>query len=204
MKNQLWLTTGVLSAKLRESTWQMKNVQRTCAAAACSVLLSSVFLAATSTLAAAAERAERLLGPVDIHRLIDPTEDQLQRAKAATEKYRDINVAVAEGYFQGGAAVPGEGFHYLNPSRLGCTFDLEKPAILLYALLPGKTQLRLVSLEYAIPFGCMPADGPPPEGFIGSADVWHNDEPVPFWTVNAWIYLVNPDGVFTLENPRVP
>lgn len=76
--------------------------------------------------------------------------------------------------------------------------------MLLYALLPGHTQLQLVAPEWLIPYTCMPQDGPPPKGFAGGLDVWHNDEPVPFWTVNAWLFLNNPNGLFTLENPRVP
>ena len=97
-----------------------------------------------------------------------------------------------------------EGFHYLNPARVSCNFDPAHPAVLLYAFLPGQTQLRLVALEYLIPFACMPANGPPPEGFAGNLDVWSNDEPVPFWTVNAWLYFKNPDGLMTSLNPRVP
>lgn len=87
----------------------------------------------------------------------------------ATRKYRDINVALAEGFIQGGPDVPGEGFHYLNPKRLDCKFD--------------------------------PAH---PQGFAGSLEGWHNDEPVPFWTLNAWLYIKNPNGLFTLKNPQVP
>jgi hypothetical protein len=55
-----------------------------------------------------------------------------------------------------------------------------------------------------MPFDCMPKDGPPPKGFAGNLDVWGNDEPVPFWTLNAWLYFRNPNGLFTLENPRIP
>ena len=141
MNNKLWLRMGFLSSSPWEMTCQMKNVQRTCAAAACSVLLGSAFIAATSTMAAADERGERFLGQSEIRQLIDPTEDQLERAKEATEKYRDINVAIAEGFIQGGPDVPGEGFHYLNPALLSCTFNSDKPAILLYAFRPGKTEL---------------------------------------------------------------
>ena len=179
--------------------YQMNNFHHTCTAAACSILLGSAWL----IVGAPAAAGERILEQSDVNKLTERTEEQLERAKEATEKYRDVNVAIAEGFFQGSPDVPGEGYHYLNPHRLDCKFDPAKPEILLYAFPPGKTELRLVALEYAIPFACMPANGPPPEGFAGSADVWHSDEPVPFWTVNAWLYLRNPDGVFTLENPRV-
>lgn len=137
-------------------------------------------------------------------KLTQRTEDQLEAAKAATEKYRDINKAVADGFVAGSPDVPGEGIHYVNPGRLDCTFEAARPEILLYALLPGHTQHQLVALEYAIPYACMPQTGPPPGGFAGSLDVWHNDEPPPFWTLDAWLFLKNPDGVFAQGNPRIP
>jgi len=113
---------------------------------------------------------------------------------------------LADGFMPGSPDIPGEGFHYVNPARVSCNFDPANPAVLLYALLPGQTQLRLVALEYLIPFDCTVngKNGPPPEGFAGGLDVWGNDEPVPFWTVNAWLYFKNPDGLLTSLNPRVP
>jgi hypothetical protein len=178
----------------------MKSIHRSCAALACSALLGSACLVA----AAPAAAGERILNLSDTLRLSARTEEQLEAAKEATLKYRDINVAIADGYVQGSPDVPGEGYHYLNPKYLDCKFDPRHPEILLYAFPPGKTQLQLVALEYAIPYACMPQNGPPPEGFAGSLDVWHSDEPVPFWTVNAWLYFRNPDGLFTLENPLIP
>ena len=181
----------------------MKNSIRPASLFAC-VALGGIACLAGAGVAAAANTGPRILGLSDMMKLSDKTEDQLEAAKEATRKYKDINVALAEGFFQGSPDVPGEGFHYLNPARLDCKFDPAHPEILLYAFLPGQTQLKLVALEYAIPFACMPANGPPPEGFAGNLDVWHNDEPVPFWTVNAWLYFRNPNGLFTLENPLVP
>ena len=181
----------------------MKNAYKSAHMVACAALGGLAWLGAAGV-AGAADPAARILSYSDMVKLTQRTEDQLEAARAATRKYRDINVALAEGFVQGGPDVPGEGFHYLNPKRLDCQFDAAHPEILLYALLPGHTQLQLVSVEYAIPYTCMPADGPPPAGFAGGLDVWHNDEPVPFWTVNAWLYLKNPDGLFTLENPLVP
>jgi hypothetical protein len=170
---------------------------------ACAALGSLAWLA-TASVACAEDNDGRILSFSDMVKLSQPTEDQLEAAKAATRKYRDINVAVADGFIQGSPDVPGEGFHYVNPARVDCNFHPAQPEVLIYAFLPGKTQLRLVSVEYLIPYACMPKDGPPPEGFAGSIDVWHNDEPVPFWTLNVWLYFKNPNGLFTLENPLVP
>jgi hypothetical protein len=132
----------------------------------------------------------------------DSTQAQLKEAKHATEKFRDVAVAVADGYVPG-PYVSGEGFHYLNQKLLDCTFDPKHPEVLLYAFLPGETELRLVALEYAIPVPCQPP-GVPPEGFFGDADVWNTDEGEPLWLVTVWLYHRNPHGVFTQLNPRVP
>ena len=170
---------------------------------ACAALGGLACLAAASV-ATADDESPRILSYSDMLKLTQPTEDQLEAAKEATRKYKDINVALADGFVPVGTHVPGEGFHYLNPARVDCTFDPAHPEVLLYALLPGETELRLVALEYLIPFACMPANGPPPEGFAGNLDVWGNDEPVPFWNLNAWLYFKNPAGLFTSLNPRVP
>ena len=161
-------------------------------------------LLACTGVAIAADSGLRVLGAEDLQKLTERTEEQLEAAKEATRKYQDFNVAVAEGFVQTSPSVPGEGFHYLNFKRLDCNFDPARPEILLYGFLPGQTQLRLLALEYAIPYACMPANGPAPAGFAGNLDVWSNDEPVPFWTLNAWLYFRNPDGLFTQENPLVP
>ena len=181
----------------------MMNSYRSAPVFACAALGGLALLAGASV-ATADDASPRILSRSDMLTLTQPTEDQLEAAKAATLKYRDVNVALAEGFFQGSPDVPGEGFHYLNPARLDCNFDPANPEVLLYAFLPGRTQLKLVAVEYLIPFACMPANGPPPDGFAGNLDVWSNDEPVPFWTVNAWLYFKNPDGLMTSLNPLVP
>ena len=180
----------------------MKNFSRTAPMLACAALGSLAWLVGASV-AVADDAPARILSYSDMVKLTQPTEDQLEAAKAATWKYKDINVALAEGFFQATPDIPGEGFHYLLPSRVSCNFDPAHPAVLLYAFLPGKTQLKLVALEYLIPFACMPATGPAPEGFAGNLDVWSNDEPVPFWTMNAWLYFRNPAGLLTSMNPLV-
>lgn len=181
----------------------MKQINRSGSIVASAALGGLAWLA-TGGVAAAETEKGRILSYSDMVTLSQPTENQLEAAKAANLKYRDINVAVAEGFFQGSPSIPGEGYHYLNPARISCTFDPLHPATLLYASLPGHAQLQLVALEYLIPFACMPAAGPPPEGFAGSLDVWGNDEPVPFWTLNAWLYFRNPAGVLTSMNPLIP
>lgn len=170
---------------------------------ACATLSSLAWLAGASV-AATPDAGARILSFSDMVKLTQRTEDQLESARAATRKYRDVNVALAEGFVQVSPDIPGEGFHYLNPKRLDCKFEPARPEQLLYALLRGHTQLQLVGLQYAIPYACMPANGPPPKGFAGGLDVWSNDAPVPFWTLPTWLFLRNANGLFAPENPRVP
>jgi len=181
----------------------MKSSSRSAPVFACAALGGFAWLAGASV-ALAEDTGPRILNYSDMVKLTQTTEDQLEAARAATRKYRDINVALAEGFFQATPDIPTEGFHYLNPARVDCNFDPANPEVLLYAFLPGRTQLKLVALEYLIPFACMPADGPAPVGFAGDLDMWGNDEPVPFWTMNAWLYFKNPDGIMTSMNPLVP
>src|SRR4029077_15772950 len=100
----------------------MKNFCRSAPMIACAALGGLACLAAASV-AAAEDESRRILSYSDMLKLTQPTEDQLEAAKEATRKYKDVNVAVADGFVQVTPDVPGEGFHYLNPTRVDCTFD---------------------------------------------------------------------------------
>jgi hypothetical protein len=123
---------------------------------------------------------------------------ELARARRATARFHDVANAVAAGYVDANLYTPGEGFHYVKESLIDTTFDPAKPEVLLYANC-GDDGLRLVAVEYL-----SPDSAPPPGGFTGDADVWELEPPFPVWVVNAWIWLHNPDGLFTFANPRVP
>jgi len=43
-----------------------------------------------------------------------------------------------------------------------------------------------------------------PEGFTGDDDHWQRNDTFGLWTLHAWIWYRNPDGVFADFNPRVP
>jgi len=126
---------------------------------------------------------------------------ELARARAATAKYHNVEQAMADGYVQASPDIPGEGFHYVKFSALDCAFNPEEPEVLHYAFVPNENRLQLVGVEYAVPLAC----GAAPEGFTGDADEW--DWEVggpPVWSLNAWIWRDNPDGIFAHTNPLVP
>ena len=122
---------------------------------------------------------------------------ELQQARAATAKYRNIDNAIRDGYADIAVDVEGMGHHFMKTSLVDGTFDIRQPEILVYNKNDDGTQ-ELVAVEYAIPLS-----NPRPEGFTGSADVWNGDSGFPFWLVHAWVWAYNPDGVFNWTNPTV-
>jgi hypothetical protein len=122
---------------------------------------------------------------------------ELQQARAATARYRDIRNAIKDGYSNINVDVPNMGHHFMNTNLIDGTFDIRKPAILVYnGLDTGNPEL--VAVEYAVPL-----TDPLPEGFTGTADVWNGTSGFPFWLVHAWVWKFNPDGAFNWTNPDV-
>src|SRR5215471_188461 len=59
------------------------------------------------------------------------TAAMLEKARRATERYKDVRVAQSDGYQATGPDVPGMGIHFVShKGRQG--FDVEQPSILLY------------------------------------------------------------------------
>jgi hypothetical protein len=149
---------------------------------------------------------------------------QLAAAKKATARYRDIDVARKDGYFQVTQFIPGLGLHMVNLHIPSNVFDPAHPQILLYWPRPsGKMVLAGVAYQFAH------TSDTPPAGFAGGSDVWHYHTNLCFlpggsvtissadgcklahgffqaqtaWLLHAWIWKTNPDGVFTEYNPNV-
>ncbi len=125
---------------------------------------------------------------------------ELSRVRAATAKYHNINKAIADGYADINLYVPNMGWHYLNSAVLDSTFDMEHPELLVYMNKPNGGY-QLVAVEYAVPLS-MSAEAP--EGFTGNEDVWDVNSEFQLWTLHAWVWYNNPNGVFSEYNPRVP
>jgi hypothetical protein len=150
---------------------------------------------------------------------------QLDAAKAATEKYRDIDVARRDGFVQVTQFIPGLGLHMARIGLLDRPFDPAEPALLLY-MPDGANGMRLAGVAYDLPH----TTDTPPEGFAGGSDVWHFHTSLCFllngtvtiapdegacsqlsgifqaetgWLLHAWLFVENPDGVFVEQNPAV-
>jgi hypothetical protein len=155
---------------------------------------------------------------------------QLDRARQATAKYKDVHVAEADGYQVVGPDIPGMGVHFvltLEPKA----FDIEKPPILLYEktpAAPGGYTLVGVSYLWSAPEG--PDGQPQSPPFPNSLAPWHRHDNICVlahlenphglseaqcrqqgghyvsktqWLVHAWIWKDNPAGVFSPENPAL-
>ncbi|HET6767098.1 MAG TPA: hypothetical protein VFH08_06860 [Chitinophagaceae bacterium] len=128
---------------------------------------------------------------------------ELQQVRAATAKYHDINNAFKDGYGTDPVVVmPQMGYHFLRMQSVSPVFDLRKPAFLVYN---KKTDgsFELLAVEYGIPMSSLPLHVAP-EGFTGNADEWdENTLNSGLWTLHAWVWKNNPDGVFNMTNPTV-
>ncbi len=154
----------------------------------------------------------------------------LSTARAATEKYRDVNVARADGYIQVTQVIPGLGAHFIHPALLAAgTFDPARPPILLYDSAPGGG-FELVGVSWSLPK--RPGDDTPPPSPFGPLAAWHYHTDLCFtvrsgspvvsvnsaagcraagglyvretgWMVPAWLFRPSPEGVFSHQNSAV-
>lgn len=130
---------------------------------------------------------------------LDPqTVWELQQAKIATARYNNFDNAIADGYVDINVIVPEMGYHFLRMEHLNATFEYDKPEILVYNK-EENGRMKLVAVEYAVPIA---ASANAPAGFTGNNDQWSVYEGV-LWTLHAWIWEYNPEGVFNPTNPLI-
>ena len=125
---------------------------------------------------------------------------ELQQARSATAKYQHIENAFHDEYEDIGVVLPMMGYHFMRKKNVDVKFDVRNPELLVYNK-NNAGKFVLVAVEYAVPLDLSP-DGPP-EGFTGSGDVWDRNTDFGLWTLHAWVWKFNPDGVFKPMNPNV-
>ncbi len=103
---------------------------------------------------------------------LSTSQSQLTDTVKATEKYRDVNVALADGFKQVTQYIPNRGAYFINAERVDTTFDPNQPEGLIYG--PGPSDWRLMGVFYLDPVWSNPN---PPAGFTGAQDIWsvHNN-----------------------------
>ena len=148
------------------------------------------------------------------------TADQQKKASAlinvvrdATERFKDVAVAQAEGYSLQFGCVSGPdagamGLHFINgPLVASGIIDAARPQIVIYEPMPGG-RLQLIGADYLVLADQWNAAHPnsPPE-LMGQLFQWW-DTPnrfgLPaFYTLHVWAWKENPNGAFVNWHPRV-
>jgi hypothetical protein len=157
-------------------------------------------------------------------------EPTLAEVRRATERFQDVNAALAEGYIRDPfdvcdtAAMMGRpaslgamGIHYFRPDLLGITArthtDFRKPSILIYEP-QADGSLELVAVENLVFVRAWHAAGHAERPtFHGVPYDSMRDDPStavdeahmfePHYDRHVWLYRDNPNGIFTPFNPAV-
>lgn len=152
---------------------------------------TGIGLALLSLLVAGASAAQAAGNPLADH------------VRAANDRFKDVSVAVAEGYgpipcasgVQGGAM----GIHYVNGDLLkdGVT-DIAKPEAVMYEPMPDGS-MALVAVEYIAFKGPASLEGQL-FSFNSAPNRYGLD---PFYELHVWAWKPNPTGAFADNNPDV-
>lgn len=122
--------------------------------------------------------------------------------RAANDRFRDVAVAVSEGYapipcasgVEGGAM----GVHYVNPTLIGDSVDIKHPQAIMYEP-KADGKMELIAVEYITTKG--PASlGGQLFNFSGAPNRYGLG---PFYELHVWAWKQNPHGAFADMNPAV-
>jgi hypothetical protein len=144
-----------------------------------------------------AERSERATAEVN---------RELAALRAATARFHDFAAAQAAGYSAQitpcmvDPTAGGMGFHYGNLDLITDPSEsVERPELLLYE--PEQNgRLRLVGVEYIVPYALHSRDAAPPVLF---GQEFKQVDAFQLWGLHAWVWDHNPSGMFADWNPRV-
>ena len=164
----------------------------------------------------AASAALQMPGPdPDWTFLNQPATGLVRAVRQATARYQEVTNAEADGYHPDGNGCVSSpdrgvmGVHYLNPHLLGDgAVDAAHPEALVYEPL-GNGRLRLVAVEYitiAQAWDGSHTDGSPAKLLGQVFD--YMEAPNRFrlpavYNLHVWAWKHNPNGVFSMWNPRV-
>jgi hypothetical protein len=147
-------------------------------------------------------------------------DEMFAAARTATQRYRDVSAAIADGYKKVGVEFPAMGEHWVNlPRVLEDTFSVATPPVLIYVNVDGTKRLAGVGYTALLGPGERPPRTPAPES------AWHEhngsvvDESFPLHhahgaisdtsslrlsILHAWIWTMNPAGWFETDNWALP
>jgi hypothetical protein len=125
--------------------------------------------------------------------------------RAATNAFHDVAVAQAAGYptetprCVDDSTMGGMGRHYFDRKIYDDSLDISHPEMIIYApAADGK--MRLVAVEYVVPFRLRPPTATPPRLF---GQELRRHEEYKYWYLHVWAWEKNPAGLFADWNPLV-
>jgi hypothetical protein len=125
-----------------------------------------------------------------------------EQVRAANERFKDVAVAVSEGYAPipcaSGVEDGAMGIHYVNAKLIGDAIDIKHPQAIMYEPMPdGK--MELIAVEY------ITLKGPAAlEGQLFNFNSAPNRYGLgPFYELHVWAWKANPHGAFADMNPKV-
>lgn len=131
-------------------------------------------------------------------------EKDLATLRAATATFQRFDAASAAGWSAKitscmRIAEGGMGFHYGNLNLIDGAVQVDSPEVLLYE--PEKNgRLRLVAVEYIIPYTAHSRDAEPPVLF---GQQFKQNDGFQLWGLHAWVWKENASGIFADWNPNV-
>jgi len=131
----------------------------------------------------------------------------VERVRSATAQYKDVEVAIANGYLPGpcvsGPNQGAMGVHFINGSLLGKEVDAETPEALIYE--PTRDgRMRLVGVEFITLAADWVTEVPTLDGHLFHYSGSPNRYGIPaFYELHVWAWRDNPDGTFSDWNAHV-
>lgn len=136
----------------------------------------------------------------------------LKKVREATERFKDVSVAEAEGYTLQFGCVSGDysaamGLHYVNGDLVNRgDLNVNRPQIVIYEPLPNGGR-RLIGADYLLLADAWNANHSSPPQLMGQ--LFHlfekpNRFGLPaFYTLHVWAWKENPQGAFVNWHPHV-
>jgi hypothetical protein len=157
--------------------------------------------------------------PSQSHQHAAPTPEQkskqgalLQAVRQATERFKDVAVAEAEGYVLQFGCVSSDdagamGLHYINSALVNSgVLDPTRPQIVIYEPMPDGSR-KLIGADFLVIADSWNATHSAPPQMMGQ--LFHlfespNRFALPaFYTLHVWAWKDNPNGAFVNWHPKV-
>jgi hypothetical protein len=132
-------------------------------------------------------------------------EQDLATLRQVTAPFHTFEIAKAAGWSapitacMSDPTLGGMGFHYGNVGLIDGSVQVDQPELLLYEPMQNG-KLRLVAVEYIIPYTFVSRNSPAPELF---GEKFLQNDTFQLWGLHAWVWKHNPSGMFASWNPNV-